>query len=183
MADKEWTLDASGGRLLIHTGVAGRAAKMGHRLTIAMTTWLATAQWSGDELVGAELTVDVESLQVLKGEGGIKALSGPEKALARSNALKVFEAERFPQIDFRANDIAQTGDGYLLTGTLEIHGVVNECSVSVRVEDLGANWRLSCETEVRQSDFDMKPYSMLMGSMKVVDSVAISFTAEREKEG
>jgi hypothetical protein len=61
MTATEWTLDASDGRLLIHTGVTGRAAKMGHRLTIAMTTWLATAQWSGDELVEVELTVDVES--------------------------------------------------------------------------------------------------------------------------
>lgn len=182
MTAEEWTLDAADGQLLIRTGVTGRAAKMGHRLTIAMNTWLATVRWSGGEPIEAELTVDVKSLQVLKGEGGIKALSGPEKALARSNALKVFDAERFPQIHFRVGDIAQAEDSYLLTGTLKIHGVVNDCSVTVRVEDLGASWRLSCETEVRHSDFGMKPYSMLMGSMKVVDSVSISFTAEREKD-
>jgi hypothetical protein len=29
----------------------------------------------------------------------------------------------------------------------------------------------------------MKPYSMLMGSMKVVDTVTVSFTAEAAKEG
>ena len=34
-----WKLDASDGQLLVKTGVAGRVAKMGHRLTIAMNTW------------------------------------------------------------------------------------------------------------------------------------------------
>jgi polyisoprenoid-binding protein YceI len=183
MAAEVWNLDASDGRLLVHTGVTGRAAKMGHRLTIAMTAWLATVRWSGGEPVEAELTVEVESLQVLKGEGGVKALSGPEKALARSNALRVLDAERFPQIRFRANDIDKSDDGYLLTGTLEIHGVVGECGIGLRVEDLGEKWRLSGKADVRQSEFGIKPYSMLLGSMKVVDSVTVSFTAERAKEG
>jgi polyisoprenoid-binding protein YceI len=178
-----WNLDASDGRLSIHTGVTGRAAKMGHRLTIAMTTWLATVRWSGGEPVEAELMVEVESLQVLKGKGGLKALSGPEKSLARSNALRVLDAERFPQIRFRANAIDKSDDGYLLTGTLEIHGVVEERVIGLRAEDLGETWRLSCKADVRQSEFGVKPYSMLLGSMKVVDTVTVSFTAERAKEG
>ena len=40
-----WSLDGSHGELLIRTGVAGRAAQMGHRLTIAMRSWQATTQW------------------------------------------------------------------------------------------------------------------------------------------
>ncbi|ORB66654.1 YceI family protein [Mycolicibacterium tusciae] len=183
MTANEWSLDASDGELLVKTGVAGRAAKMGHRLTIAMTEWQATVRWSGGEPVEAELTVEVGSLQVRKGEGGVKGLSAPEKALARSNALNSLDAQHFPQIRFHTDDIDKSDDGYLLTGTLEIHGVSNEHAVNLRVDDLGETWRLSCEADVVQSDFDIKPYSMLMGSMKVVDSVTVSFTAERAKEG
>ncbi|MGZ8749014.1 MAG: YceI family protein [Mycobacterium sp.] len=177
-----WTLDASDGQLLIHTGVTGRAAKMGHRLTIAMTAWRATVRWSSDEPIEAELTVEVNSLQVLKGTGGVKALSAPEKSLARSNALKTLDAELFPQIRFWAGDIEKSDDGYRLTGTLEIHGVVNERAIDLRVEDIDDAWRLSCEADISQTDFDIKPYSMLLGAMKVVDSVTVSFTAERAKE-
>ena len=61
---------------------------MGHRLTIAMRSWQATIQWDGDEPVSAELTVDVGSLEVVRGEGGVTPLSGPEKILVRSNALR-----------------------------------------------------------------------------------------------
>ena len=44
-----WSLHAPDGELLLRTGVAGRAARMGHRLTIAMTRWQATVTWDGDE--------------------------------------------------------------------------------------------------------------------------------------
>ena len=112
MTARAWTLDASDGRLLVHTGVTGRAAKMGHRLTIAMNSWLATVRWSSGEPAEAELTVEVDSLQVLDGEGGVKALSGPEKALSQSNALRALDADRFPQIRFHASDIHKVEGGY-----------------------------------------------------------------------
>ena len=41
---------------------------------------------------------------------------------------------------------------------------------------------MSCRADVRQSEFGITPYSMLMGSMKVVDSVAVSFSADRAKD-
>ena len=74
-----WKLDASDGELFVDAGAPGRAAKMGHRLTIAMDSWLATVRWSAGEPAEAELTVEVDSLQVLRGEGGVKALSGPRR--------------------------------------------------------------------------------------------------------
>lgn len=177
-----WNLDASAGELLVHTDVTGRAAKMGHRLTIAMTSWLATVRWSAGEPAEAELTVEVESLQVLKGEGAVKALSGPEKALTRSNALRVLDVDRFPQIRFHTSAIHEVQGGYRLGGMLEIHGVKNEREIVLQVDDFGQAWGMACEAAVRQSDFGIKPYSMLMGSMRVVDTVTVSFTAEASKE-
>ncbi len=109
-------------------------------------------------------------------------LSAPEKALAHSNALKSLEAQRFPEIRFEADDIAKTGDGYRLTGTLAIHGQRRERVIDLHVDDLGDCWRMSCEAEVRQTDFGVKPYSMFMGAMKVADSVTVSFTARRAKD-
>lgn len=179
MADTVWTLDSSDGALTVTTGVAGPAAAMGHRLTIAMA-WQATVRWA-DEPVSTELTVDVGSLEVLRGEGGVKGLTGPEKALARSNALKTLEAKRFPHIIFRSDRIAKTDDGYRLTGTLEVHGKAREQVVDLRVDDLGDSWRMSCEAVVRHSDFGVKPYSMMMGAMKVDDEVTVAFSAERAK--
>jgi polyisoprenoid-binding protein YceI len=124
------------GQLLVKTGVSGRASRIGHRLTIVMNSWQAAVSWTGDEPSAVELTVDVESLEVLRGEGGLTPMSGPEKALARANALNCLGAGRHPTISFRADDVERTADGYRLTGTLEIHGKARPRRIDLRVEDL-----------------------------------------------
>jgi polyisoprenoid-binding protein YceI len=177
-----WTIDASDGELLVHTGVAGRASKMGHRLTIAMRRWQATVRWSDGAPVAAQLTVDVDSLEVLQGEGGLTPLSGPEKILVRSNALRQLGAGRFPEICFDADRIDHDQDGYRLTGTLQIHGKTRRHVIDLCTEDLGDLWRLSTQAVVCQSDFGVKPYSLLLGSLKVADDVTILFTAQRAKD-
>jgi polyisoprenoid-binding protein YceI len=177
-----WTLNPDDGELLVHTTVAGRAAKMGHRLTIAMKRWQATVQWSGGEPVSAQLTVDVDSLEVLRGDGGLTPLSGPEKILVRSNALRQLGAGRFPQICFDADAIEQSQDGYRLAGTLQIRGNTRDQVIDLRTEDLGDAWRLSTQAIVRQSEFGVKPYSLVMGSLKVADDVTVSFTGQRAKD-
>jgi polyisoprenoid-binding protein YceI len=177
----EWTIDASDGKLIVRTAVAGRAAKMGHRLTIAMKRWRVAVQWYDGKPVAAQLTVDVDSLEVLRGEGGLTPLSGPEKILVRSNALRQLGAGRFPQISFDADSIDSRQDGYRLTGTLRIHGKTRRQVIDLRTEDLGEAWRLSTQAVVRQSDFGVKPYSLLMGSLKVADDVTVSFTAQHER--
>ncbi len=182
MSASVWNLDASDGQLLVTTGVTGRAAKLGHRLTIAANAWHAEVRWAGGEPVSVALAVEVSSLEVLRGEGGVRGLSAPEKALARSNALGVFDADRFPEIRFTSDDIEKTDGGYRIAGALEIHGVAREHIIDLGVDDRGETWRMSCDTEVRHSEFGLKPYSMFLGSMKVVDEVAVSFIAERRKD-
>ncbi|WP_118915239.1 YceI family protein [Mycobacterium shigaense] len=176
-----WTLDPSDGELLVRTGVAGRAARMGHRLTIAVTRWHATVRFDGADPIGVELVVETDSFEVLRGEGGVKGLSGPEKVLARSNALKSLDASRFPRIRFAAEVIDQTDQGYRLAGRLEIRGKAREHVIDLRTQDLGDSWRLSTESVVRQSEYGVRPYSLLMGSVQVADDVAVSFTAVHPK--
>lgn len=177
----EWSLDGSDGDLLIRTGVAGPAAMMGHRLTLAMRGWRATTRWDADEPVAAELTVEVGSLEVVRGEGGVTPLSGPEKILVRSNALRSLDAKRHPRITFVAKDIEKSSAGYRLIGTLTIRDISRPQIVDLRTDDEGGRWLLSSETTVRQTDFGIKPYSQLLGSMKVADDVVVAFTARHAK--
>lgn len=177
MTERVQTLDASDGELLLHTGVGGPAAKMGHRLTIAMTTWRAEVTFSGEQPTGLGLTVEVGSLQVLNGEGGMTPLSGPEKSLVRSNALKCLAAQRYPQIRFTSTDITATGDGYHVDGRLDVHGRTHPHAVDVRVDDVDGSRRVQVASTVRQTSYGVKPFSLLMGSLKVADDVTVSFSA------
>jgi polyisoprenoid-binding protein YceI len=177
----EWSLDGSDGDLLIRTDVDGPAAALGHRLTLAMRHWRVSTRWDAAQLVGAALIVEVGSLEVVRGEGGVTPLSGPEKILVRRNALRSLDAKRHPRITFEANAIDKTANGYRLTGTLTIMATSREWVVDVRTDDQGTNWWLSSQTPVQQSDFGVKPYSQLLGSLKVADTVVVSFTAKRAK--
>jgi polyisoprenoid-binding protein YceI len=177
-----WTLDPADGELRLRTGVKGRAARMGHRLTIAMTRWQATVRWAGADPVAAELAVEADSFEVVSGQGGLKGLSGPEKALVRSNALSSLGAGRFSEIRFTADVIERTEEGFRLTGTLQIRGKQKQHVIDLHTEDLGDSWRMSAESTVRQSDYGIKPYSLLMGSVQVADDVTLSFTAVHVKD-
>ena len=181
MTDTAWKLTAAEGELQILTGVAGPAAKMGHRLTIAMASWHADVQWRGRQPVAVELVVDVDSLQVVKGEGGVTPLTGPEKGVVRANALKALNAKKYPQITFSAEEIAKAASGYRLDGTVEIHGTSRPQAVDLAVEDVGGVWVMSASVPVVQTQFGVKPYSLFVGSLKVADEVTLKFTARHPK--
>lgn len=173
----QWSLGPDSGELLLATGVTGSASRMGHRLTIAMRSWQAVVDWEGEEPSAVAVTVDLDTLDVLRGEGGMTPLSGAEKVLIRSNALKTLRAKRFPQAVFRSTEIARDGDAYRIGGTLEIGGHSGPQTLDVRVEAEGDGWRIRGEAGVRHTDFDLKQYSMLMGAMKVADEVRVTFAA------
>ncbi|MDH6195735.1 polyisoprenoid-binding protein YceI [Mycobacterium frederiksbergense] len=174
---RQSSLGPESGELLIRTGITGTAARMGHRLTIAMRSWRATVDWDGDEPTGVEVTVELDSLEVLRGEGGMTPLSGPEKALVRTNALKTLRAKRFPQATFRSTSMEHDADSVRLPGTLDLNGRTADQTVDVRIEDAGDSWRISGRAQVRHSDFGIKQYSMLMGAMKVADEVEVTLSA------
>lgn len=183
MTGAQLHLDPSHGEVQIHTGVEGRAAKMGHKLAIGMTQWRATVWLHDGEPTAVELTVDVGSLQVLRSEGGLKPLSGQETKLIRRNALKSLRADKYPQIRFHADSVDKIENGgYRLTGSLEIFGTRLARIVEVRNDDLGDAWQLSGQADVRQTDFGIKPYSLLAGSLKVADSVTVTVSVMRVKE-
>lgn len=178
MAEPRWTLTSSDDAVLeIRTDVTGKAATMGHRLTIEVTRWRVDVDRDAEGPTAVELIAEVDSLDVVHGEGGVTPLLGPEKAVARSNALKTLDAKRHPRIVFRADTVDTTGSGLRLGGTLEIHGVTRDHTVDLTVEEDGGTRHLSLESVVRQTDFDVKPYSQLLGAMKVVDEVTVAFTA------
>jgi polyisoprenoid-binding protein YceI len=173
----QWIVGPESGELLLHTGVTGSAARMGHRLTIAMRSWQVVVDWDGDQPSAVEVTVELESLDVLRGEGGVAPLSGAEKMLVRSNALKTLQAKKFPQVRFRSAEIDRRADSFRLVGSLEICGRSGEQEVGVHVDQNGDPWQLSGEAVVAHTDYGIKQYSMLMGAMKVADQVRVSFTS------
>lgn len=173
----EWRIESDAGELSVLTDVTGRAARLGHRLTIRMDDWSIRVGFTRGVPRTAEVSISVAGLQVVSGVGGVKGLSAPERAVARSNALGALDPDNFPLITFTSEDIEPNDGGFTLRGTAEIHGVRRPLDVPVRVPATGSPRAISTRFDLRQSDFGVRPFSLMMGSLSVADEVGIRFEA------
>ncbi|MFW0796936.1 YceI family protein [Gordonia sp. CPCC 205515] len=176
MPETTWELTAADGAVRVHTDVAGRAARTGHRLTIGLEQWTATVTFDDDEPTGIEASIAVDSLKVESGEGGLTPMSGPEKMVARGNALKSLKADKFPDITYSSSSITKSDNGYHVDGTLTIHGKNRPQTLDLTVDDVDGGREISTEATITQTDFGIKPYSLMMGTLKVADDVRVEIT-------
>ncbi len=152
--------------LRVKTGRHGAASAAGHDLEFEVTSWQATLD-VGDS-PGLELTADATSLQVIKGEGGMKALDDGDKADIRKSIDK--EILKKQAIHFRSTDVVDNGSGLSVKGELELVGKKGPVAFDVSVAEDGT---LTAGTTLKQTDFGMKPYSALFGALKVNDEVEV----------
>ncbi|MBE2320635.1 YceI family protein [Solirubrobacter sp. CPCC 204708] len=131
--------------LTVHTKRAGAAAKAGHDLTLLVERWSATVD--GDAVT---LDADPRSLRVVKGAGGITSLGDEEKAaITRTIDKEVLKGQPIRYAD----------------GALTLNGVTRPIDVTWD----GTEGR----ARVKQTDFKIKPYSALFGTLRVADEVEV----------
>ncbi|EGD56469.1 YceI family protein [Gordonia neofelifaecis] len=161
------------GELTLRTGVAGRAARTGHALTIGFDDWHGEVTFDDETPVAVSLRVDVESMQVRSGEGGLTPMTAPERLVARTNALKSLKSSKFGEIVFTADTVTAVDGGYRLAGSLTVCGTARPHTVEVTADGT----TVSGESTVTQTDFGVKPYSLMMGALKVADDVVVALRA------
>lgn len=181
VAESVWEFTESDGSVVVHTDVGGRAARTGHRLTIAMRTWSASVTLTDLVPTNLTATISVDSMHVESGEGGLTPMTGAEKSLARMNALKSMDADKYPEITYEAGTFSTTDGGYRADGVLTVHGRSHPHVLDLQVDETADSWRISTESTVTQSDFGIKPYSLMMGTLKVVDNVRIVIEVSRTR--
>ncbi|AUN41043.1 hypothetical protein ASU32_14335 [Tsukamurella tyrosinosolvens] len=167
------TIDQSSGVLEVHTGVAGRSARLGHRLVLAPTAWRAVVEVDGDRPVSLAVTVDAASLEVVSGEGGLTPLSAPERAVATANAHRSLKVKANPAIEYRSTTIEASENGFRVRGELSICGTTRPCDFALVYEDAEPAPALATAVPVRQTDFGIKPFSLMMGTLQVADEVTV----------
>ena len=164
-----WTYDERDAELLVLTDVTGPASRLGHALTLRWTRWQAEVSHRDGTPSEVQVVVDVRSLEVVHGEGGLKGLSPVEKAMVGRRALKELDAATHPQIEFRSTSVSPTAGGWQLTGILRVRGRSRPCAVRVREAD----GRLTVDEPVRQTSFGVTPVRFLGGAFSVADEVRV----------
>jgi polyisoprenoid-binding protein YceI len=157
------TVGPSNGSLKVKTGKEGAAAKMGHNLTLVVNSWEATVE--GGDSPSIKLTADPSSLEVESGEGGAKPLGDKDKKdIKKTIDGKVLGSS---QITFTSSEVTDSQ----AKGDLSIAGKSSDITVPLNV----SGDKISGSVQLNQKDFGIKPFSTMMGALKVTDQVTVEF--------
>lgn len=166
--------DATTAECRVLTFKEGLLSAVAHDLEIAVTAFTIDV----DETTWrVDATFDAASLRVVgavrNGVVDPHELSEKDKQTIAGNVARdVLDAGRHPTIRFTSERATARGDELALEGTLELHGKTRALNVVAR---RGADgWR--AETRLHQPDFGIRPYSAMLGTLRVQADVVVRVT-------
>ncbi len=164
-----YTFGPDDGTLAVRTGRAGTVKKAGHDLHIHVTAWSATLDLDAPSLT---LEADPTSLRVHEGTGGMMALDEGDK----DNIAKTIDDEVLLRHDiaFRSTAIERDGDALHVTGDLTLFRTTRQIAFDLSL----AGGRVTGAATLKQTEFGMKPFTALFGTLKVADEVRVEIDAQ-----
>ncbi len=116
-----------------------------------------------------ELSVDARRLRVVDQEVSEKDRSDIQKTML---GPEVLDSEHFPEIVFKSTAVEPNGaDRWTVRGDLTLHGQTRPVTVEVSYRA----GHYTGQATLKQTEFGMKPVSLLGGTVKVKDAVRIEF--------
>jgi polyisoprenoid-binding protein YceI len=165
-------LGPDNGRLVVRTYRTGLAAQAGHDLTLEFTRWSGELDRGDDPSAGhLEVRIDMGSLTVREGTGGVKPLTDRDRREIAATARKTLGTDRNPEATFVADKFQpdSTGGG-AIDGTLTLNG--QSRPLRLQVSKAGDD-TYRATASVTQSEFGIKPYSGMFGALKLRDEVDV----------
>jgi len=166
------TFGTDSGRVTLLTARDGLASQAGHDLTIDVANWSAELTVANDgSPSGLSVRLDLTSLVVREGTGGLKPLTDRDRREIAVKARQVLGADRHPEATFVASSFepGSNGGGFV-QGTLTLAGISRPLRLHVAKDGL-EHYRATAS--VRQSEFGIKPYVAFLGALKVSDVVGV----------
>jgi len=164
-----YQLGPSDGTVQVKTGRQGMASKVGHDLTLEAANWKATVTVDGEPSgSGVNATIEPRSLSVTAATGGAKPMSEKDKKEIAKNIAGLLGND---SITFTSNSVQVKDSAVTATGDLSIAGQSRPVTLDLTTTPDG---RLTGSMKVVQSQFGIKPFSAMLGALKVKDEVEIN---------
>ena len=148
----------------------GMLSAIAHDLKIAVERGSVTVMDDGS----IEATFDPTSLRVVCARKGGKdapgTLSAGDKKKIEGNIAKdVLHSRKHGEVRFVSKSVAQDGERATITGELTLHGTTQPIAATATKE--GGRW--VTEVPIHQPDFGIKPYTAMLGTLKVQPTVKV----------
>jgi polyisoprenoid-binding protein YceI len=181
VAPGRYQLGPETGRMVIKTFRDGMGARAGHDLIIDVAQWSGEFAVNDDGTVGAvEARIDMTSLVVREGTGGLKPLTDADRREIIATAGRLLSVDRHREAEFVATRFHQAGgEGGSLDGALTLRG--QSQPLQVRIEQVSPG-RYRGTGTVIQSAYGIKPYTAFLGVLRVRDAVEFEVEVEAPAE-
>lgn len=157
---------------------AGSLAELGHdHVVVSHTVQGLVAPRSGRADVAVSLTtLEVDEPSLRREAGMATQPSTMDVEGTRRNMLgPVLEVDRYPFASISVRNAPADSGSHLLPVSLTLHGVERRVEVPVRIDAREGAMTLSGSFSVAQTDFGIRPFSLLGGALAVRDKVDIRF--------
>jgi len=174
LATGNYSLGPQAGRLLLKTGRTGLGRRAGHDLTIEPTRWQAdvAVNTADPGQSSVTLTIEVDSVEVREGAGGLKPLTDADRADIKTTICeKILLTAAHPVITFGSSQVTGTPEAFQISGDLTIMGQGRPVTVHGRID----GGRLRGHATVSQSRWGIKPYSAFAGALRLADDIQVEF--------
>lgn len=121
-----------------------------------------------DPLTSVSFTVPTARITVLDPH-----MDPGKRAQVQANMVgpEVLDTAKYPEITFKSTSINAASGGWDVTGDLTLHGVTRP--IQLHVTETGGRYQGS--TTLKQTDFGIRPITIVGGTVKVKDVVQIDF--------
>lgn len=144
----------------------GLLTAVGHDVTLQVTRL--SLDVGDDDGITADL--DADSLRVTT-----EAVKASDRKDIEKNTEKTLEVRKYPKIQFRSLSVVREGNTARIEGDLTLHGVTKPISVNAR--DDGQRWNAKITLDQRK--FGIKPFSAMLGALKVKPDVEVTISVPR----
>jgi len=172
-----YTIDSKTSRLSVQTETVGLSSMFGHdhKFDARDFNGKLTLLPGVPESAVLELDVRGDALTLLEDVG-----DDTRREIAEALRVAVLDTDAYPAISFRSRSVTakQNGDGSFdvrLAGELALHGVHRSVVIPAHVVAAPDGVRATGALQLRQSNFKIRPYTFAKGTVRVRDTIAISF--------
>jgi hypothetical protein len=180
-------LDPAASRIRIYVFRGGRAGNLGHNHVLSAPQFEGLAFVPEQGLTGArmdlvfrldQLVLDVPAERAEAGAAFASVPSDAAIAATRANMLgdDNLQAARYPLVRIRALSLSGEAPRMSARVAIELHGQTREMDVPVNLTGWPEALNVSGALVLRQSDFGIRPFSVMNGLLAVQDEVRLEFT-------
>ena len=174
-----YSLDGNSGKVSAYTFKAGLLSKIAHDLLIDVKDFKVNVdvpEEGGFASGSLGLEIQTNSLKVdcAMKDGDRNPGTLKEKDIAdieADMAKKVLHPDKYPTANFSSKTIQEKEGGYNISGELILHGVTK--SVDFNIDTSGGG--LKGKFTITQTDYGIKPFKAMMGTLKIKDEMDIGF--------